>query len=366
MASRPNTMLDAAPITCANLAGCICYFVFLAIASANAQALAGGHGGIMNLDSETLLRYGASRREGLWGGDWQRLVLPIFMHGGLMHIVMNMATLWYFGPPAEIHFGPPNFGTIYFMSGIGGVCLSMLFGGHLSVGASGALFGIMGAHLAVEIIACARISRAWKNSAVRREAFVIAILYFALMLDGHTDNWGHLGGLIFGVLYGMLFEFWRKHRRVGLALILALVACSAALIVAARWTVWDPYYHVYLGLKAEDAGRSDEAQSRYEAAREWARHRRSSAAGGELLVRGQAALKARKPEDAQRYLELAEAVGDEEQAQEARSRLLIEDAFKGPRAIRYPSNQPEPLPADGAKSTSADDDTKSSANEKHK
>lgn len=326
MASRPATMLDAAPITCANLAGCICYFVFLAIASANAQALAGGRGGIMNLDGETLLRYGASLREGLWGGDWQRLVLPIFMHGGLMHIVMNMVTLWYFGPPAEVHFGPPNFGTIYFMSGIGGVCLSMIFGGHLSVGASGAIFGIMGAHLAVEIIACARLSRAWKNSAVRREAFVIAILFFALMLDGHTDNWGHLGGLIFGVLYGMLFEFWRKHSRVGLALILALVAFSASLIVAARWTVWDPYYHVYTGLSAEDAGRHPDALAHFEAAREWAKHGRSHKAGRELLERGEAALLAKQPAAAERYLNLAVAVGDEGQAQEAQRRLL-DDVF---------------------------------------
>ncbi|MBI3831469.1 MAG: rhomboid family intramembrane serine protease [Planctomycetes bacterium] len=317
MSSRPNTLLEAAPITCANLAGCICFFVFLAIASANAQALAGGRGGIMNLDGETLLRYGASMREGLWGGDWQRLVLPIFMHGGLMHIVMNMVTLWYFGPPAELHFGPPNFGTIYFMSGIGGVCLSMLFGGRLSVGASGALFGIMGAHLAVELIACARLSRAWKNSAVRREAFVIAILYFVLMLDGHTDNWGHLGGLIFGVLYGMLFEFWRKHSRVGLALILALVAFSVSLIVAARWTVWDPYYHVYLGLKAEDAGQTEEARARYEAARDWARYMRSHAAGEKLLERGQAALHSNQPEAAERLLDMVEAIGDERQVDEA-------------------------------------------------
>ncbi|MCW8129855.1 MAG: rhomboid family intramembrane serine protease [Planctomycetota bacterium] len=340
MPSRsPANMLEAAPITCANLAGCICFFVYSVVASSTVHSLDGHTGGLMRVDLETLVRLGASQHEGLWDGQWQRLVLPMFLHGGLMHIVMNMMCLWYMGPSAEVHFGSSNYGSIYYMSGIGGICLSMLFGGNVSVGASGCIFGIEGAYLAVLIMQNARWTTAYRSADVRRTALMIAILYFALMLGARTDNWAHLGGLVFGTLYGMLFEYWRKHQRVGLALLLSMVLVSAGLIAAARWTFFDPWYYVHAGLRAEDRSRGDEAQARFDDARACAeRWWPSRRAGLELIERAQHATVANDPHAAARYLSLAVAVSPADVAEHARGLIGV---------LAY-LNQPEPPRRHGA------------------
>jgi membrane associated rhomboid family serine protease len=207
----------------------------------------------------------------------------MFLHGSLLHIALNLYSLYQMGPAAEVHFGSSNFGTIYIVSGVGGICCSLLCGGHVSVGASTCLFGILGAVLAAKVFACRDWRRAAKNSDVRRTAFWIA-LNFALigLAFPNVDNWGHLGGLLMGFVYGGLFEYWREHHRVGLALILSIVLFTAAGVAACRWMVFNPHYHVHLALRADAEGRIEEAQRQFEEARDWARIWRSEAAGREL------------------------------------------------------------------------------------
>lgn len=318
---NPANLLEAAPVTCLNLVVCICYYIYLGIVSGKMAALHGGSGGMMDIDIVTLTRHGASMPEGLWAGEWQRLVLPMFMHGDILHVCMNMFWLWYLGVQTEMHFGSSNFGTIYFLSGIGGFCLSMMLGGNVSVGASGCIFGMMGAHLAVEIAACASISRAWKSREVRRMAFMVGFFYVLGLLTQRTDHWAHLGGLVLGTLYGLLFEVWRKRQRIGVALLGLLLAFTVGLIVLARWTVVTPHYHVFLALKAEDEGRRHEADERFSAAREAARFMRSGAAGGLLLDRAGVAYRSNDALAMARWLELAAAVGSREQAALARAGL---------------------------------------------
>lgn len=278
MRDRNANIIDVAPISMACLAACIIYFVYLAWLGMSGQY----GGGIWGINIDLLRDCGASYREGVWDGGWQRFVLPMFMHGGLLHIIFNMLWLYRLGPTLETHFGPYNFGSIYFLSGLGGICLSQLFGGGTSVGASGCVFGMMGALLAIRVAAAYDLRRAMRSSEVRETAFYIGLLFFICFFIPHVDHWGHLGGLILGFLYGWLFERWRKQQRVGLALIFALVALTVAGVVACRWTVFNPHYHVHKGIVAEIKGNPDEADAHFNNAVEWGKVWRSENAMYEL------------------------------------------------------------------------------------
>ena len=79
--------------------------------------------------------------------DYLRIITSIFLHGGLLHLVFNMYSLYIIGPQLESFFGKVKYIIIYLISGICGNLLSMLFlsDTHVSVGASGAIFGLLGA-----------------------------------------------------------------------------------------------------------------------------------------------------------------------------------------------------------------------------
>ncbi len=226
----------------------------------------------MNMDTNVLSVLGASQRERLWEGEWIRLIAPMFLHGGLLHILMNMYFLWQAGPDAEIFFGTPNFGTIYLLSGVSGICLSQIFGGHLSIGASTSLCGIMGAALAVEILKTPVRRYAWRSSRVRAVAFNLILLLLIGVFGGfNMDNWGHFGGMLAGFLLGGSFELWREHKVIGKVGVFATIACVATLVCAARWTVFNPTYHIYEVACAKEEDKDPVAEKEHAAeARRWA------------------------------------------------------------------------------------------------
>jgi membrane associated rhomboid family serine protease len=172
-----------------------------------------------------------------------------------------------------VHYGSHNFGTIYLLSGAAGFCFSQIFGGHLSIGASCSVFGIIGAELSVKVLQAPVLKYAWRNSEVRT-AFYWALVYMGVGLLGilPIDNWGHLGGFLVGGLLGFFFELWRTRRRLGMTLIFAVVLLVSGLICAARWSVFNPYYHVHQALLAREEKEPERNVNAHLAgAREWAR-----------------------------------------------------------------------------------------------
>lgn len=238
-----SDLLSVAPITSALLGINVAIFIYCAIASND-----------LEMNHDVLVSLGMSQRELLWEGQWYRLIMPNFLHGGILHIMFNSYALYLYGPAAEQHFGSSNFGSLYLLSGVGGFACSQIFGGYFAVGASASLMGVLGAFLSVAVVACPVMKNAWKNSSVRNIAFWIG-LNFALGLSGmmgEIDNWAHLGGLLFGIALGAFFELWRKQRRFGLHLIAGMVLLVALSVVAARWTVFSPYYHIHKAVIAAE------------------------------------------------------------------------------------------------------------------
>ncbi len=256
-------IVSAAPLTVLFLVLNLVLFVVSAMRS----------GDMGNIDSQVLIAMGGSLREGLWSGEWYRLIAPNFLHAGLLHIMFNGITLYSLGPAAEVYFGSANYGTLYLLSGVAGFCFSQILGGTLSIGASCSLFGIMGALLAIRIAHAPVLSRAWRNTDVRR-MFYFLLFYIAIGFAGvlgPMDNWGHLGGALIGLLLGGFFELWRTRRRLGPLLVLGMLALVGGLVCAARWSVFNPYFHVYNAALAAEAEQPADAERHWEDAYQWSR-----------------------------------------------------------------------------------------------
>jgi membrane associated rhomboid family serine protease len=165
------------------------------------QAPGGGFFGIFNfgaIDIGVLKKLGASMP---WPADLQypwRLVMPTFLHGSLMHIGFNMWVLMDIGPQIEELYGSARYFFIYVVAGAGGYILSGLLGGHVSIGGSASLLGLIGLLLAVTT------KRSGASMQMLRSQLIKWLIYIAIMgiVMSGIDNFAHLGGLISGFLIG--------------------------------------------------------------------------------------------------------------------------------------------------------------------
>ncbi|KAL2543003.1 RHOMBOID-like 2 [Abeliophyllum distichum] len=131
-----------------------------------------------------------------------RLITCIWLHAGVIHLLANMLSLVFIGIRLEQQFGFVRVGLIYMLSGIGGSILSALFiQRSISVGASGALFGLLGAMLS-ELLTNWTI---YSNKAAALFTLVIIIaINLAVGILPHVDNFAHIGGFLSGFLLGFL------------------------------------------------------------------------------------------------------------------------------------------------------------------
>lgn len=184
------------------------------------------------LEVETLLRFGASSRELVWGGESWRLITPMFLHVGLFHLLWNTYAGFGWCRPVEVALGWRRFLAIYLLSGIGGAAVSVIGHDVVSAGASGALFGIAGAALTLGFRRHGSLRAFILDPDIRRELRGLGI--WSLLCIGFldVDNFAHLGGLLFGVILTCAFTTpVRAGRRFpfGLPLAFASVAAVAGL-----------------------------------------------------------------------------------------------------------------------------------------
>ncbi|GFP90136.1 rhomboid-like protease 4 [Phtheirospermum japonicum] len=148
-----------------------------------------------------------------------RLITCMWLHGGLFHLLANMLSLIVIGIRLEQEFGFVRIGLLYLISGFGGSLLSALFiQANISVGASGALFGLLGGMLS-ELITNWTIY-ANKVAALLTLVIIIAI-NLAVGILPHVDNFAHIGGFLSGFLLGFVFlirpQFGWANQRHALA-----------------------------------------------------------------------------------------------------------------------------------------------------
>jgi rhomboid protease GluP len=158
-------------------------------------AMRTGAGDALSLDSRTLLLFGAKFGPLLGAGQWWRLVTAGFLHGGLMHILMNSWVLFDLGATVEEVYGASRMYVIYFISSVAGFYASALWKPMSpSVGASAALFGLLGAMVALGMRQRSSIGDAMRGTYIR---WLVYMLIFSLLVP-NIDMAAHVGGLAGG------------------------------------------------------------------------------------------------------------------------------------------------------------------------
>lgn len=161
-----------------------------------------GNGRICGL-GDLICSWGAKDNQAINAGQYWRFLTPVFIHIDTWHIFVNMYSLYAVGPTIEQFYGTPRMLTLYLLCGITGVDFSLALNRFGSVGASGAIFGLVGA-LGIFIFLHRELFGEMGRVQLRR-IIIIVMLNLLLGLSAMIDNWGHLGGLVAGIFLGWYF-----------------------------------------------------------------------------------------------------------------------------------------------------------------
>jgi rhomboid protease GluP len=207
-----------------------------------------------------LIAYGAKVNYLIQQGQWWRFVTPIFLHGGFPHLLMNMYGLWILGPYVERLYGSAKFVVFWVLTGIAGVVASYLTvrpalhaGGPIgrflfkaedvaSVGASGALFGLIGVLFVFGIKFRHELPEGFKRAFGTGMLPTILLNIFIGYVFPFIDNAAHMGGLLAGGLLALFVGYKRPHERAGVAVFWHILQAGALVIVVASFfMVWRTY-----------------------------------------------------------------------------------------------------------------------------
>jgi membrane associated rhomboid family serine protease len=175
---------------------------------------------------------------GVAGGEYWRLITSAFLHANLIHIGFNMLALWWFGAPVEEYLGRARYIGLYIVSGLAGAAGALYTNKLITVGASGAIFGILGAMAVIEW--------AQTGSFLRGQAVTLIVINLAIGLvynsgGGNISIGGHIGGLIGGVLATLGMSRWGRgnaaYGRLGVTGVLSLVLVGVASVFISIWEV---------------------------------------------------------------------------------------------------------------------------------
>jgi rhomboid protease GluP len=202
------------------------------------------------LPNEVLLAFGAKLNYLIQTQhEWWRLVTPMFLHVNLLHLVINMYSLWIVGPYVERLYGSAKFVVFWVVTGVAGVIASYLavrpgmavgsIGRFLfktidtpSAGASGALFGLVGVLFVFGIKFRNELPEGFKRAfGTGLLPMILMNLFIGYMLRGLVDNAAHLGGLLSGAMLALVVDYRRPDEKTGIALTWRILQVAAIVLV---------------------------------------------------------------------------------------------------------------------------------------
>lgn len=202
-----------------------------------------------NTDVLAIIQAGANLNPLTIGGQPWRLITSMFLHFGIIHLLVNMYALYVLGTLLEPALGTTRFLLVYFFCGIAAGLASLIFNIYVpSAGASGALFGLFGYRLGAEIIGSFRDRRQLANVFINFVVFVVINAFIATTVN--VDMAGHIGGFVGGLLLAT-FHFrlrWFMQKKM-LALLLPLLACTLFLLPKDQLRYYEIFQRV---LKTQD------------------------------------------------------------------------------------------------------------------
>jgi rhomboid protease GluP len=189
------------------------------------------------IDDVTLARAGALFRPAIHAGEWWRLFTAMFLHAGLLrelHLIINMYGLYLLGRFIEDVFGPARFLAVYFIGGLtGSIASTLLGGGGLSVGASGAIMGLLGALIVTLVLRRGSWPEAWRRVLLGNLLMLSALQIYIGFQVALIDNAAHVGGMLGGAMATLVFAPGGLvgNKRAGTVSAIVVAGILSALVV---------------------------------------------------------------------------------------------------------------------------------------
>jgi membrane associated rhomboid family serine protease len=170
--------------------------------------------------------YSNGAAAGVAHGEWWRLITSAFLHYGPLHLGLNMLALYWFGTVVEGAIGHLRFLVLYLVSGLAGAAGALILNPNaITVGASGAIFGVLGAMLILEYLATGKLT----GNAM---TLIVINLAFSFAFSANISVGGHLGGLVAGILCTLAFASLRHYRSAAPGIAIAVVIAALSVVIA--------------------------------------------------------------------------------------------------------------------------------------
>lgn len=198
---------------------CIVLYVLAILRDPRAIFQATGFFNFLSPSGQALYDLGMTGAQAVRAGRWWTVITAIYLHGGILHIVFNLLWIRQLGPEVESLYGSSRFFLIFTISGIIGFLASNLFNIAFTIGASGSIFGLLGA-----VVYYGRHRGGTYGTLIYRQTIQWVIILFVLgFLMSFVNNAAHAGGFIGGYVSAMLLGYREHsqesllHRRLALA-----------------------------------------------------------------------------------------------------------------------------------------------------
>jgi rhomboid protease GluP len=225
--------LSRLPVTFGLIAACVAVYVAVALAGQT-------YGYPLNVGLVTqpreVLALGALLPAAVAGGEVWLLLSSMFLHSGFIHLALNMLSLYFLGSFVEQAFGRSRFLALYLCSGLAGGIAYLYFGAfdEPAVGASGAIFGLLGGVLGYSL---RNGTFSWQNPLIRQLLILTALnLYFGFSVP-NISNTAHIGGLVGGAAFGWLSAPTVYSGKKLRAATPTIILFGAELILLALWFI---------------------------------------------------------------------------------------------------------------------------------
>jgi len=215
-----------------------------------------------NPSGQDLVHWGANYGPFTLSGQWWRLLTCVFIHGSLLHIAFNMWCLWDLGSLAESLYGHATFAVVYLISGVAASVASVVWNPQvLSVGASGAIFGIAGALITSIYLGEFSLPRAAYTGTLRSLVFFVGFNLVYGAMSSYIDNGAHVGGLVSGLILGAAIAKLAPDRESLMQRVVAVALVVAILGGGTAWWLYSRDYlrHMQRGLGYLSEGKTDQS-----------------------------------------------------------------------------------------------------------
>ena len=169
-------------------------------------------------------------------GRWWTVLTAIYLHGGLLHILFNVLWIRQLGPAVEELYGPSRLVVIFTLSGTAGFVVSNSLGVPFTIGASGSIFGLLGA-----MVAYGPKRGGAFGAMVLREygQWAVILFIFGFFMAG-VNNFAHAGGFLGGFVSGLVLSLAERRAETGLDRLLA-AACAALTVAGFALSLWSAF-----------------------------------------------------------------------------------------------------------------------------